>query len=58
VEVEERAIAIEARGFNSSRKETALIEIPDTQTQVMLRRIFIALMILSILARIAWQLFS
>lgn len=58
VEVEERAIAIEARGFNSSRKETALIEIPDTQTQVMLRRIFIALMILSILARIAWQLSS
>jgi energy-coupling factor transport system permease protein len=58
VEVEERAIAIEARGFNSSRKETALIEIQDTQTQVMLRRIFISLMILSILARIAWQLFS
>jgi energy-coupling factor transporter transmembrane protein EcfT len=58
VEVEERAIAIEARGFNSSRKETALIEIPDTRGQARLRRIFIALMILSILARIAWQLFS
>lgn len=58
VEVEERAIAIEARGFNSSKKETALIEIQDTGTQIRLRRIFIALMILSILTRIAWQLLS
>lgn len=58
MEVEERAIAIEARGFNSKRNETALIEIPDTRGQVMLRRIFLALIILSILARVAWQLFS
>lgn len=58
VEVEERAIAIEARGFNSSRKETALIEIPDTGTQARLRRIFVALMIVSILARVAWQLLN
>ena len=58
VEVEERAIAIEARGFNSSRKETALIEIPDTRGQVILRRGFLALMILSVVLRIAWQLLS
>lgn len=58
VEVEERAIAIEARGFNSNRKETALIEIPDTQGQHTIRRVFVVLMILSIVARIAWQLLS
>jgi energy-coupling factor transport system permease protein len=56
VEVEERAIAIEARGFNSDRKETSLIEIPDTETQIILRRTFIILTVLSIVARIAWQL--
>jgi len=58
VEVEERAIAIEARGFNSNRKETALIEIPDTWGQQLMRRVFIVLMILSIIVRIAWQLLS
>jgi energy-coupling factor transport system permease protein len=58
VEVEERAIAIEARGFNSNRKETALIEIPDTRGQFMLRRVFVALMILSVVVRLAWQLLS
>ena len=56
VEVEERAIAIEARGFNSNREETSLIEIPDTNTQFIVRRLFFILMILSIVARIAWQL--
>ena len=58
VEVEERAIAIEARGFNSNRKETALIEIPDTRWQVVLRRVFIVLMVLSVVARIAWRLLN
>lgn len=58
VEVEERAIAIEARGFNSKRKETSLIEIPDTKAQYVLRRVFTALIVLSIVARIAWQLLS
>jgi energy-coupling factor transporter transmembrane protein EcfT len=56
VDVEERAIAIEARGFNSNRKETALIEIPDTKGQFILRRVFVILMILCVAARIAWQL--
>jgi energy-coupling factor transport system permease protein len=58
VEVEERAIAIEARGFNSNRKETALIEIPDTKEQQLMRRVFVVLMVLSIVARVAWQLLS
>ena len=58
VEVEERAIAIEARGFNSTKKETSLIEIPDTKAQLVVRRVFIILIILSILVRIAWRLFN
>jgi energy-coupling factor transport system permease protein len=58
VEVEERAIAIEARGFNSSREETSLIEIPDTKRQFVLRRVFISMMVLSIIARFAWQLLN
>jgi energy-coupling factor transport system permease protein len=58
VEVEERAIAIEARGFNSSKKETSLIEIPDTHTQIILRRTFVILMILSIILRVAWPLLN
>ena len=58
VDVEERAIAIEARGFNSTKNETSLIEIPDTKNQRLARKMFVVLMILSIIARIAWQLFS
>ena len=58
VEVEERAIAIEARGFNSNKKETSLIEIPDSSTQVLVRKIFIVLMALSVIARVAWQLLN
>ena len=56
MEVEERAIAIEARGFNSNRVETSLIEIPDTRQQMILRRIFLVIMALSILVRVVWQL--
>jgi energy-coupling factor transporter transmembrane protein EcfT len=58
VEVEERAIAIEARGFNSTKQETNLIEIPDTKEQVLLRRVFVALILLSIIMRITWQLLN
>jgi energy-coupling factor transporter transmembrane protein EcfT len=58
IEVEERAIAIEARGFNSGKEETSVIEIPDTKPQVILRRLFVIMMSLSIIARIAWQLLN
>ena len=37
LEVEERAIAIEARAFNSKRVETSLIEIPDSRRQQVAR---------------------
>lgn len=56
MEVEERTIAIEARGFNSNKKETSLVEIPDSNGQVAVRKVFVALMVLSVIARIAWQL--
>jgi energy-coupling factor transport system permease protein len=54
LEVEERAIAIEARAFNSKHVETSLIEIPDTQTQRVIRIGLIALAMLSIVIRYIW----
>ena len=52
VEVEERAIAIEARGFTSTRKKTSLHEIPDTRLDKVLRWGLILLIVLSIVSRI------
>jgi energy-coupling factor transport system permease protein len=56
VEVEERAIAIEARAFNSNKKETSLIEIPDTQLQKNFRVGILFLIIFYIIFGIAWRL--
>jgi len=47
-EVEERAIAIEARGFTSKRTRTTLHQIPDTKFDTTLRGVLILLVILSI----------
>lgn len=55
VEVEERAIAIEARGFTSTRPKTSLREIPDTGTDKIIRWILIALVICTIALRL-WLL--
>ncbi len=58
VDVEERAIAIEARAFNSKHKETSVIDIPDSRIQ---RQIRVALVILSVAALalgILWPWFS
>ena len=52
VEVEERAIAIEARGFTSTRPKTSLHEIPDTSFDRRLRWILIAFVFLTIALRI------
>jgi energy-coupling factor transport system permease protein len=52
VEVEERAIAIEARGFTSTRVKTSLYEIPDTSFDRVLRWILIALVIISLILRL------
>jgi len=48
VEVEERAIAIEARGFTSTRAKTSLHEIPDPSSERVIRWILIALVLVSI----------
>ena len=52
VEVEERAIAIEARGFTSTRKKTSLHDVPDTQADKIIRWVLLVLVILSLGARI------
>ena len=52
VEVEERAIAIEARGFTSTHVKTSLHEIPDTSTDKTVRWILIALVIIALAAKI------
>jgi energy-coupling factor transport system permease protein len=52
VEVEERAIAIEARGFTSTRVKTSLHDIPDTKLDKALRWIFMVLVIISIVLRV------
>ena len=52
VEVEERAIAIEARGFTSTRPKSFLREIPDTSFDRTVRWILIALVILTLVLRL------
>jgi len=52
VEVEERAIAIEARGFTSTRAKTSLRDIPDTSVDRAMRWMLIVLVILTIALRL------
>jgi energy-coupling factor transporter transmembrane protein EcfT len=52
VEVEERAIAIEARGFTSTRIKTSLHEVPDTNTDKVIRWTLFIFVILSLGSRI------
>jgi len=54
VEVEERAIAIEARAFNSKHTETSLIEIPDSQAQKLARIGLVFGAVLVIVSRFIW----
>jgi len=55
VEVEERAIAIEARAFNSTKNETSIIEIPDTVLQKNIRRVLIIVIIACVIFGILWR---
>lgn len=52
VEVEERAIAIESRGFTSTREKTSLHDVPDSITDKIIRWILVILVILSLVLRI------
>jgi len=54
VDVEERAIAIEARGFTSTRQKTFLYEIPDTSFDKIARWVMVALVFLTLLAKL-WR---
>jgi energy-coupling factor transport system permease protein len=54
VEVEERAIAIEARGFTSIRQKTSLREIPDTATDRIMRWALLAFVLFIIVAKL-WR---
>jgi energy-coupling factor transport system permease protein len=58
VDVEERAIAIEARAFNTKHKETSLIEIPDSEVQKSLRIALVVLMVISVLLGLLWPSLS
>ena len=55
VEVEERAIAIEARGFTSTRTKTSLHEIPDTSLDKAIRWILVTFVLISLATRL-WLL--
>jgi energy-coupling factor transport system permease protein len=52
VEVEERAIAIEARGFTSKKAKTFLHEISDTTFDQFLRWVLVILVVISIILKI------
>jgi len=52
VEVEERAIAIESRGFTSTRKKTSLHEVPDSTMDWFIRWALVIFIILSLVSRI------
>ncbi|HJR81002.1 MAG TPA: energy-coupling factor transporter transmembrane component T [Anaerolineales bacterium] len=52
VEVEERAIAIEARGFTSTRPKTSLYEIPDSGADKAIRWMLILFVVISFLLRL------
>jgi energy-coupling factor transport system permease protein len=52
VEVEERAIAIEARGFTSPHVKTSLHEIPDSRADQSIRWMLIALVVLVLVLRL------
>jgi len=57
VDVEERAIALEARAFNSRRVKTSLVEIPDSQVERLARWTMLLLMLLALASR-AWLSFK
>ncbi len=54
VEVEERAIAIEARGFTSTRVKTSLHDVLDTLLDKVIRWLLVALVIITVILKL-WQ---
>jgi energy-coupling factor transport system permease protein len=52
IEVEERAIAIEARGFTSSHVKSSLHDVPDTSLDKVLRWLLVAFVIITLILRL------
>jgi energy-coupling factor transporter transmembrane protein EcfT len=52
VEVEERAIAIEARGFTSTHVKTSLHDVPDTSADKAIRWLLVALVVITLILKI------
>jgi len=52
VEVEERAIAIEARGFTSTHPKTHLYDVPDTNADKLIRWSLVLIILLSLASRL------
>jgi energy-coupling factor transport system permease protein len=52
VEVEERAIAIESRGFTSTHIKTSLHDVPDTRADKIIRWIFLAFVLFALVSRL------
>jgi len=52
VEVEERAIAIEARGFTSTHVKTFLHDVPDTSADKVIRWFLVALVVITLVLKI------
>jgi energy-coupling factor transport system permease protein len=52
IEVEERAIAIEARGFTSTHVKTSLHDVPDTSLDKVLRWFLVVVVIITLIVRI------
>lgn len=56
IDVDERAIALEARGFSSSRKKTFFHMVKDRRWEQMFRLVLLIVTILALLLRILWPL--
>lgn len=54
IDVEERSLALEARGFNAPYIKSSLMELPDTKAQRILRAVMILFAATLLLARIGW----
>jgi energy-coupling factor transport system permease protein len=52
VEVEERAIAIEARGFTSTHVKTSLHDVPDSNFDKIIRWVLVALVLIALALKI------
>ena len=52
VEVEERAIAIEARGFTSTHAKTSLHDVPDSGLEKIIRWVLVALVVITLILKL------